>query len=203
MQSYNTLTNSRTVLHSATHVKFSQLAVSSLEVAGNRFQQCCLFPCPCPWWLATILHLTHCSKCLLFKINIKLSYDWWSVGQSVLVLGHHLGPTTNFSFLLPWNYLVQVGVRYYETSSLMRGQASSLLLLFGLVSTVFLGSESRGTHDRILLSQFWNIPGLEDQVPVFISPQELGTPVISPAIGSNGCWPSLYSLSTDLIKHCF
>jgi hypothetical protein len=32
-----------------------------------------------------------------------------------------------------------------------------------------LGSESRGNHDHILLSQVRDSPNLEDQVPVFIS----------------------------------
>jgi hypothetical protein len=34
-----------------------------------------------------------------------------------------------------------------------------------------LGSEPRGTHDRILLSQIRDSPNLEGQVPVFISPR--------------------------------
>jgi hypothetical protein len=34
-----------------------------------------------------------------------------------------------------------------------------------------LGSESRGTHDHILLSQIRDSPNVEDQVPVFISPR--------------------------------
>jgi hypothetical protein len=33
-------------------------------------------------------------------LKLKLNYDWQSVGQSVLVTGAHLGPTTNFSFSL-------------------------------------------------------------------------------------------------------
>jgi hypothetical protein len=38
-----------------------------------------------------------------------------------------------------------------------------------LALAVILGSESRGTHDHILLSQFRDSPNLEGQVPVFIS----------------------------------
>jgi hypothetical protein len=38
-------------------------------------------------------------------------------------------------------------------------------------SAVILRSESRGAHAHILLSQIWNSPNLEDQVPVFISPR--------------------------------
>jgi hypothetical protein len=36
----------------------------------------------------------------LYRLKLKLIYDRQSVGQSVLVSGTHLGPTTNFSFSL-------------------------------------------------------------------------------------------------------
>jgi hypothetical protein len=45
-----------------------------------------------------------------------------------------------------------------------------LQLLLVLASAVLLGSESRGTHDHILLSQIRDSPNLECQVPVFIFP---------------------------------
>jgi hypothetical protein len=35
-----------------------------------------------------------------------------------------------------------------------RGQVCSYQLLLGLASGVFLGSETRGTHDHISLSQY-------------------------------------------------
>jgi hypothetical protein len=35
----------------------------------------------------------------------------------------------------------------------------------------FLGSESHGTHDHILLFQFLDFSHLEGQIPVFISPR--------------------------------
>jgi hypothetical protein len=53
----------------------------------------------------------------------------------------------------------------------MGGWVCRLQLLLVLVSTVILRSESRGTHDHILLSQIWDSPNLEGQVPVFISPR--------------------------------
>jgi hypothetical protein len=37
---------------------------------------------------------------LKLKLKLKLIYERQSVGQSVLVLGAHLGPVTNFSFSL-------------------------------------------------------------------------------------------------------
>jgi hypothetical protein len=41
------------------------------------------------------------------KSKLKSHYDRQSVGQSVLVLGAHLGPATNFSFSLRF-YFIQL-----------------------------------------------------------------------------------------------
>jgi hypothetical protein len=38
------------------------------------------------------------------------------------------------------------------------GRVSLLYMLLALASVVFLGSESRGTRDRIVLSQIWDFP---------------------------------------------
>jgi hypothetical protein len=51
----------------------------------------------------------------------------------------------------------------------MRGWICRLKLLLVLASAVILGSNSRWTHDRILLSQIRDSPNLEGHVPVFIS----------------------------------
>jgi hypothetical protein len=67
--------------------------------------------------------------------------------------------------------------------SLTRVWVCFLQLLLVLAIVVILGSESRGTRDHILLSQFQDSPNLEGQVPVFISPQEQGGPVIPPGTG--------------------
>jgi hypothetical protein len=53
----------------------------------------------------------------------------------------------------------------------MRGRVCRLQLLLVLASAVILRSESRATHDHILLSQIRDSPNLEGQVPVFISPR--------------------------------
>jgi hypothetical protein len=58
----------------------------------------------------------------------------------------------------------------YVTSSLTKGWVCRLQLLLVLVSSVILRSESRGTHDQVLVSQIRDSPNLEGQVPVFISP---------------------------------
>jgi hypothetical protein len=47
----------------------------------------------------------------------------------------------------------------------------NLQLLLGLASAVALGSESRGTHDHTLLSQYGDSHILQGQVPVFLSPR--------------------------------
>jgi hypothetical protein len=60
---------------------------------------------------------------------------------------------------------------YVITSSLMKGRACRLQLLLALASAGILGSEPRGTHGHILLSQILDSPNLEGQVPVFISPR--------------------------------
>jgi hypothetical protein len=57
----------------------------------------------------------------------------------------------------------------YVTSSLTREWVCHLHLVLAFASAVFLESESRGTHDHILLSQIRDSPNLEGQVPVFIS----------------------------------
>jgi hypothetical protein len=49
----------------------------------------------------------------------------------------------------------------------MRGWICRLQLLLILASTVTLRSESRGTHDYILLSQIRDSPNLEYQIHVF------------------------------------
>jgi hypothetical protein len=79
------------------------------------------------------------------------------------VSGTHLGPATNFS-----------------SSKFSLERVSNLLFLLVLSSAVLLGSESRGTQDHILLSQFLRLPqpggpGLR----IYIS-REQGGPDIPP-----------------------
>jgi hypothetical protein len=63
-----------------------------------------------------------------------------------------------------------------------RGRVCRPHLLLALAIAIFLGSESRGTHDHILLSQIRDSPKLEGQGLVF-NPQEQGGPVIPPGTG--------------------
>jgi hypothetical protein len=57
------------------------------------------------------------------------------------------------------------------TSSLTRGWICRSQLLLVLASKVILRSESRGTHNHILLSQISDSSNLEGWVPVFTSPR--------------------------------
>jgi hypothetical protein len=65
----------------------------------------------------------------------------------------------------------QLQVYWCRAPSLTRGWDCRLQLLVVFASAVILGSESRGTHDDILLSQMRDCPNLEGQAPVFISPR--------------------------------
>jgi hypothetical protein len=75
--------------------------------------------------------------------------------------------TSNFSFEMN-----SCGHNTYVTSPLTRGWVCLLQLLLAFASAVILMSESRGTHDHILLSQIRDFANLEGQVPVFICPRD-------------------------------
>jgi hypothetical protein len=57
-------------------------------------------------------------------------------------------------FVIVW----QLRSCFCEAPSLTRGQVCLLYMLLALASAVLLGSESLGTRDHILLSQFWDFP---------------------------------------------
>jgi hypothetical protein len=63
--------------------------------------------------------------------------------------------------------------------SLTRGWVLNLLvnLLIGFASAVTLRSKFRGTHNHILCF-IWDSPNLEGKIPVFLSLQEQGGPVM-------------------------
>jgi hypothetical protein len=60
----------------------------------------------------------------------------------------------------------------------------SFELLLVLDSAVILSSESRETHDHILVSQIRDSPNLEVQVSVFISPRNMVAQLYPQALGS-------------------
>jgi hypothetical protein len=90
------------------------------------------------------------------------------------------GPVTNFFFLLEF-FLKQLRVCYFVTPSLTRGWVCNLLLLLSLVSAVPLRSDSRGTRDHILLSQFLRLSQPGGPCPRIYIPQEKSGSVISSA----------------------
>jgi hypothetical protein len=75
---------------------------------------------------------------------------------------------------MDFNTVVSSQSQSYVTTG---GQSASLSwvchlqLLLVLASAVIFGSESRGTRDHILLFQIRDLPNLEGEVPVFISPR--------------------------------
>jgi hypothetical protein len=76
------------------------------------------------------------------------------------------------------------GYSPYVTSSLMRGWVCHLRLLLALSNAVIIRSESHRAHDHILLSQTWDSPNLEGQVPTFISPRNRVAQLYPQALGS-------------------
>jgi hypothetical protein len=106
----------------------------------------------------------------------QLLYDWQFTANQFVLATSPLRPTTRI-FIFQLNTL---GYSPYVTSSLMRGWVCRLQLLLVLVRAVILRSESRGTHDHILLSQIRDSPNVAGQIPVFISArlylQALGLP---------------------------
>jgi hypothetical protein len=66
----------------------------------------------------------------------------------------------------------------------MRGWVCRLQLLLGLASAVIFTSESRETHDHILLSRIRDSPNLVGHFPVFISPRDRVAQLYPEAMGS-------------------
>jgi hypothetical protein len=90
------------------------------------------------------------------RSNSKLTYDRRSVGQSLLIWGHHKRSVTNFSFTFMENTFRHLPFSSRLAPSLTRGRIwnLSVKLLQDLTSAVTLRSKSRRTRDHILLSQF-------------------------------------------------
>jgi hypothetical protein len=99
--------------------------------------------------------------------NSELLYDSrFTTNQFVLATSPLRLTASNFIFQLN-----TCDYSPYVTSSLARGWICHLQFLLVLASAFILRSESRGTHDHILLLQTQDSPNLECQVPVFISPR--------------------------------
>jgi hypothetical protein len=84
----------------------------------------------------------------------------------------------------PQIFIIVRQLRVYRCgASSLTGGRVCLQPLLALASASIIGSESRGTHDLILLSQIRDSPNLEGQVPVFITPLEQGAPAIPSGTG--------------------
>jgi hypothetical protein len=83
------------------------------------------------------------------KVTLRLT-----VSQSAsLGVEPHLGLMTRYLLLLD-----SYGLCFCGTPSLTRGRVCLFYMLLALASAIFLGSESLGTRDHILLSQIWDFP---------------------------------------------
>jgi hypothetical protein len=100
---------------------------------------------------------------ILVRVTLRLAVCYQSVRLGAKPLEDHdqyFSPQLNTCSRSP-----------YVTSSLTRGWVYRLQLLLAFASAIILGSESRGTHDHILLSHIRDSPNLRGQVPVCISPR--------------------------------
>jgi general stress protein CsbA len=96
----------------------------------------------------------------------ELLYEWRFTANQFNLASPLRLTTSNFIFQLN-----TCGYSPYVTSSLTRVWVCRLQLVLVLAGAVILRSESRGTHDHILLSQIRDSLNPEGQVPVFISPR--------------------------------
>jgi hypothetical protein len=124
-----------------------------------------------------IICIPCCSCCACTRIDGVTRL--WAGGPVCLGVKPHLGPKTRFLLLSD-----SCGICWCGASSLTRGRVSHLILLLVLASAVILRSESRGTHDHILLSQIRDSANLEGQLPVFISPRNRVAQLYPQALGS-------------------
>jgi hypothetical protein len=105
-----------------------------------------------------------------FKFMFKLYCDGRSVGQFVLVPGHHLWLTT----------------RFFSTVRHLRFACCGAPSLTRVQSAATLGSKSRRTHDHILLSHL-RLPHPGGPRPRIYIPQEQGGPDIPSCTGFPFC----------------
>jgi hypothetical protein len=84
---------------------------------------------------------------------------------------------TDFLFLLEM-FSRQLQVCYFVSPFLTRGRVCNLLLLLDLASAVPLGSESDGTQEHTLLSQFFRLSQPGTPGPHIYIPQEQDNPII-------------------------
>jgi hypothetical protein len=150
-----------------------------------QFSQCFNWPTP------RLAAISHQPPSLLFTDWLSTDCNSISKSRSHFTTGGSppissslrqapLRPTTRIVIF----QLNTLGYSPYVTSFLKRGWVCRLQFLLTLASAVILSSESRGTHDHILLSRIRDSPNREGQVPVFIFPRNRVTQLYPKALGS-------------------
>jgi hypothetical protein len=112
------------------------------------------------------------------NLKLKLCYDRWSVGQDLLVSSTHLGPKIKFLLLSDSCKFADVGRPLWQ-------EDRSVIYNCCWPSPVqsFLGLSPAGLMTIFYCLRFETPQTWRGQIPVFISPQEQGGPVIPPGTG--------------------
>jgi hypothetical protein len=116
------------------------------------------------------------------KLKLKLHYDRQSVGQSVLVSGTYLGPTTNFSFSLKFS-LDSCRVVILKRPLWREDGPIIYCCCWSSPAQSRSGLSPTELKTYILLSQFFILPQPGGPGPRIYIPQEQGGPDIPPGTG--------------------
>jgi hypothetical protein len=97
------------------------------------------------------------------------------------VSGIHLGPATNFtSFFIFRIIFRQPRICWCRAPYVTRGWVCSFKCCWASSAQSFSGLSPTGIMTMFLLSQIWDSPNLEGQVPIFISPRNKGAQLYPP-----------------------
>jgi hypothetical protein len=118
------------------------------------------------------------------KSKFKLIYDRRSAGQSVLMSGTHLGPTTNFSFSLKF-FLDSCGVVIFLAPSLTRRRVCNLLYnsFWALPEQSLLGRSPQNSRPYFTVSS--ETPSTWRARSPYLYPPGTGWPRYPRALGSH------------------
>jgi hypothetical protein len=127
--------------------------------------------------LRSVTNVHNCVTWSSHSSGYEVLYNLWLTQSS-----QDCQPTFRRNISPPFSWtntkLINIGA-----TSLTRGGSVVFSCWLSLANGVFIGCESRGNHDHIWFSQYWDSPNLESQVPVFISPIEQCSLVIHQALG--------------------
>jgi hypothetical protein len=128
-----------------------------------------------------LLIRTRFEDCMYGRYEVEVEVKLRPTVSRPVRLGvrHPSGTRDQFYFLLSI-FFTLLRVCYFVAPSLTGGRVCNLLFLLVLASAVPLGSESRGTQDHILLSQFFRLSQPGGPGPHTYIPQEQGGPDIPP-----------------------